>query len=107
MKRHIRMGPITYAKMIKLMLEGEYTCPQLAEMTGLGIKSIYWYTRELHREGAAHICRWGEDTKGRRFVKVYKIGWGIDIPRPIASDKERSRLYRLRKKARLAARLAT
>lgn len=102
MKKQIRMGAISYAKMVKLMIEGQYTCPQLAEMTGLGMKCIYHYTRELHREGAAHICDWGQDTKGRSFVKVYKIGWGIDVPRPIISDKDRSRLYRLRKKARMA-----
>lgn len=101
MRRQIRMGPISYAKMIKLMLEGEYTCSELSKLTGLGIKSIYHYTRELHREGAAHICDWNQDSKGRNFAKVYKIGWGIDIPRRVMSVKERSRLYRMRKKAGL------
>ena len=49
---------ITQAHLIKLLLEGDYTCQELADETGLHYVTVLQYTRELYRAGAAYIVRW-------------------------------------------------
>lgn len=94
----IKMGAISYAKMIKAMLPGDKTCQELAEITGLHYVTVLQYTRELHREGAAHIVAWEKDRMHRDSLKIYKIGTGFDAKRFRLSDRERQRRYRERQK---------
>ena len=97
-KRIVKINAILQAKLIKLLLEGTYTCQELAEMTGLHYVTVLQYTRELHREGAAHICGWHEDQQGRQLIKIYKIGAGKDVKRKRLTMYERQVRYRARKK---------
>ena len=97
-QRQIKMGAISYAKMIRLMLEGEYSCEELANVTGLHYVTVLQYTRELHRAGAVHISEWRKDRLGRDNVKIYKIGRSFDMPRFRMSGAERQRRYKARKK---------
>ena len=80
-KRVIKINAITQAQLIKYMLDGTYTCIELAEHTGLHYVTVLQYTRELHRAGAAHINSWEKDARGRDSIKVYKIGEGKDAKR--------------------------
>lgn len=73
-KRLIKINAITQANLIKLLIEGIYTCQELADETGLHYVTVLQYTRELHRAGAAYICRWEKDRRGRDMKKIYKIG---------------------------------
>ena len=98
-QRVIKMGAISYAKMIRLMLEGEYSCEELADLTGLHYVTVLQYTRELHLAGAAHISEWRKDRLDRDNVRIYKIGHSFDMPRFRLSHKERQRRYKARKKA--------
>lgn len=100
-QRQIKMGAISYAKMVRLLLEGEYSCLELAELTGLHYVTVLQYTRELHRAGAAHISEWRKDKLDRDNVKIYKIGHSFDMKRARVSDREKARRYRVRKKAGL------
>jgi transcriptional regulator with XRE-family HTH domain len=98
MKRTIRkINAITQAQLIKLMLEGIYTCEQLAEETGLHVVTVYQYTRELHRFGAAHISSWEKDARGRDIIKVYKLGEGRDARRQRMTAAERQAVSRQKK----------
>lgn len=97
-KRMIKINAILQAQLIKLLLEGTYTCAELAEMTGLHYVTVLQYTRELHRAGAAHIAEWEKDWRGRDLAKIYKLGAGKDKPRQKKTQAERQIAYRAKKK---------
>jgi predicted ArsR family transcriptional regulator len=93
-KRVIKVNAITQAQLIKLLLEGTYTCVELAEMTGLHYVTVLQYTRELHRAGAAHICAWEKDVRGRDILKIYKLGAGRDAKRQRMTEAQKQARYR-------------
>ena len=97
-KRMIKINAILQAQLIKLLLEGTYTCQELANMTGLHYVTVLQYTRELHRAGAAHISGWEKDQRGRDLSKIYKLGVGKDKPRHKFTQAERQIAYRAKKK---------
>jgi len=97
-KRQIKINAITQAHLIKLLLEGTYTCQELANETGLHYVTVLQYTRELHRAGAAHISGWEKDPRGRDLAKIYKLGEGNDKRRHRKSDAEKQVAYRAKKK---------
>lgn len=99
-KRVVKMSAITQAHLVKLLLDGVYTCPELAQETGLHYVTVLQYCRELHRAGAAHICDWGLDSFGRDALKIYKIGAGKDRPRRSLSRAEIAKRYRAKRQAR-------
>lgn len=97
-KRIIKINAITQAKLIRLLLEGAYTCQELADETGLHYVTVLHYTRELHRAGAAHIASWDKDLRGRDLVKIYKLGVGKDAKRQKKTQAERQAAYRTKQK---------
>ena len=97
-KRQIKINAILQAQLIKLLMEGTYTCQELADETGLHYVTVLQYTRELHRIGAAHISGWEKDLRGRDLAKIYKLGEGRDKPRQRKTQAERQRAYRTKKK---------
>jgi predicted ArsR family transcriptional regulator len=98
-KRIIKVNAITQAQLIKLLLEGTYTCVELAEMTGLHYVTVLQYTRELHRAGAAHICAWEKDARGRDILKIYKLGAGKDAKRQRMTEAQKQARYRAKMQA--------
>lgn len=107
-RRVIKINAITQAQLIKLLLDGVYTCHELAEQTGLHYVTVLQYTRELHLVGAAHICAWDKDIKGRDAIKIYKLGEGKDARRKKMSSaqrqaKSRQKKFKLEMMQRMAA----
>lgn len=98
-KRIIKINAITQAHLIKLLLEGTYTCAELAEMTGLHYVTVLQYTRELYRAKAVHIADWGPDSRGQAKIKIYKIGRAKDAKRPRLSEGEKQARYRAKMQA--------
>jgi hypothetical protein len=96
--RIVKINAYTQAVLIKHLLEGIYTCEELAEHTGLHYVTVLHYTRELHRVGAAHISSWDKDARGRDIIKVYKLGPGKDAKRDKLTLAERQLRYRTKKK---------
>lgn len=94
-----KINAITQAQLIKLLLEGIYTCQQLADETGLHYVTVLQYTRELHRFGAAHISSWEKDSRGRDILKVYKLGEGKDAKRQRMTAAQRQARTRDKKRA--------
>lgn len=86
------------ANLIKLLLEGTYSCAELAEETGLHYVTVLEYTRELHRAKAAHICMWEKDNRGRDLTKIYKLGEGRDAKRSRMTPAQRQQRLRDKKK---------
>ena len=97
-KRQIKINTITQAQLIKLLLEGIYSCRELAEHSGLHYVTVLQYTRELHRVGAAHISSWEKDDRGRDVIKVYKLGAGKDAKRQRMTQAERQQKQRVKKR---------
>ena len=100
--KHVRIKKInafTQARLIRLLLEGTYTCAELAEETGLHYVTVLDYTRELHRARAAFICAWEKDNRGRDATKIYKVGIGKDVARQSMTSAERTARYRAKKRA--------
>ncbi len=94
-----KINAITQAQLIKLLIEGVYTCQQLADETGLHYVTVLQYTRELHRFGAAHISSWEKDSRGRDILKVYKLGAGKDAKRQRMTAAQRQARTRDKKRA--------
>jgi hypothetical protein len=92
--KQIKMGAISYALMLKHMMEGVYTCQELAEFTGLHLITVYQYTREICAAGAAHICHYEPDARGRHNIKVYKLGAGKNAKKPKMTVNERMAKHR-------------
>ena len=88
-RKCVKVNAMSYAILVKHMLDGIYTCQELAEMTGLHLTTVYQYSRELHIAGAAHIARFEPDARGRHNVKVFAIGVGKDAKRPRMTAVER------------------
>lgn len=88
-KKIIKINAICQAQLIKLLFDGVYTCHELAEQTGLHYVTVLHYTRELHAAGAAYICAWEKDGRGRDVIKIYKIGEGRDAKRKKMTPAER------------------
>ena len=98
-KRIIKINAITQAHLIKLLLDGQFNCQELAAETGLHYVTVLQYTRELHRAGAAYICRWEKDRRGRDIKKIYKIGEGQDARRKKITGQQRQANCRAREAA--------
>lgn len=96
-RRLVKINAITQALLIKLLLDGDRTCAELAEETGLHYVTVLYYTRELHRAKAAHICRWDKDARGRDLVKIYKIGHAKDAKREKLTGAQRQQRARNRR----------
>lgn len=95
----MKINAYSQAQMIKLLLEGTHTCMELAEATGLHYVTVLQYTRELRRAGAARICAWEKDSRGRDIIKVYTLGAGKDAQRERLTGAERQERVRAKKKA--------
>lgn len=99
--RVVKLNAVSQAQLIKFMFEGSYNCKELAELTGLHYVTVLQYTRELHEAGAAHICMWDKDARGRDAIKIYKLGPGKDKKREKMTDAERQAKYREKLKQKL------
>jgi len=97
--KQIKVNAMAYGQLIKFMLEGIYTCEELAEMTGLHYVTVLHYTRELHRAKACFIASWEKDSRGRDAVKIYKIGQAKDAKRERMTASERQARLRQKRKA--------
>jgi predicted ArsR family transcriptional regulator len=94
MRTIVKVNAMSYAIMLKNMMEGDHSCFELAEITGLHVLTIYQYCRELHKQGVIHICRYEPNERGRHTIKVYKLGQGKDAKRIRMSGLERQAKHR-------------
>ena len=103
MKRQIiKVSAITYARLIEAMIDGDLTCRELAEETGLHYVTVLQYVRELHKVGAVHVAYYELDNRGRATTRVFKLGRGKDAKRaPKTSAQRQQQSRKLRREAKL------
>lgn len=87
---------MSFAKLVKLLDERPRSKPQLAELTGLHVWTVRHYVDALHKEGMAHIVRWGKDSLGRDVTAFYSLGFGVDRPRAAKTGAQKARERRQR-----------
>ena len=99
------MGAVLYGRMVEMMLDGTFSCKEIAQETGLHYVTVLEYARELYRAGACHIAHWDKDSHGRDLIKIYKIGKGRDAKRSALTPAERQARVRAKDKAIAAVNL--
>ncbi len=92
-----KVNALTYAQLVKYLLEERHSCIELADLTGLHYVTVLDYTRAMYRAGALHIGAWGIDKRGRATLKIYYVGRGKDakrqqLPGAIRSAKHRAKV---------------
>lgn len=89
-----KINALTYAQLIKYLLEGGHSCTELAEHTGLHYVTVLNYTRAMYRAGVLHIAAWETDSRNRAVIKIYAIGNKRDAVRPKMSVAQRAEFHR-------------
>ena len=71
-----------YVSLLAHLTEGAVSAQDLSDLTGLHVETTRAFVKEMHKRGLVHIAQW--DTRLNRRIKLpmYKLGEGIDKPRP-------------------------
>lgn len=106
-KRPNRIGAITQAKFVRLLMAGDSTVLEIAEETGMHPETARRYIRALRSEDAIYIHRYGPDRRGLYCAAVYKIKIGdeADARKPTREAAHLRRLYQRRLSTDKARRL--
>lgn len=78
----IRMQPILYARMLVMMRDDPCTVADLVEETGLHIKTVREFTRQMHQHRIISVASWVIVPLSRTRVPVFKLGDDRDAKRP-------------------------
>ncbi|MFM7011482.1 MAG: hypothetical protein ACKO0Z_19495 [Betaproteobacteria bacterium] len=97
-RRTHKVNAMSFSILCRLLMEGTRTCQELAHDTGLHVLTIYDWTRTMHRHGVIHVCMW--EGEGRASQRIFKLGFGLDAPRPMKSRTQSQIDYRAKKRAK-------
>lgn len=73
-RRGVRSHHVATALLFRHLLDGELTCKELAESSGLHYQTVLEVCAELHTQGVIFVSHWQKN--GRHPMKVYKVGAG-------------------------------
>ena len=106
-KRFRRLSSMTFAKMMRLLLQPEGVTAQEIEVeTGLGLRTIKSALLYLNKEGVIYRCGWAEDAIGRRnTLETFTLGDKPNVKRPPPSlrTERRSRMKEAKRMLNLMA----
>jgi DNA-binding IclR family transcriptional regulator len=71
-----------YVAMLAHLTEGAVSAQDLSELTGLHIETTREFLKEMHKRKLVHIAQWDVRLNRRIKLPMYKLGEGIDKPRP-------------------------
>jgi hypothetical protein len=97
-RRFTKINALSYAILLKNLMEGTMDCQELADATGLHVLTVYDYTKAMYKQGAIHICAWEHDRLGRCNVRIYMLGKGRDAIKTTKSRSQVSADWRTRQK---------
>jgi predicted ArsR family transcriptional regulator len=104
----MRIGPYSFAGLIKLLMADGHTLKELAEETGLHYVTVRDWMTEFKRQKIVYVSAWVEDAAGRRGVRQYRFGEQPDKTRPRRqSGAERQRTYKARRALRQMPNIVT
>lgn len=99
LKKPVRLGALSMAKVISALLEGPCSVLELMGLSGLSANTVHEYMRALRKEGVVHIGAWEKDSTGRESLRIFQFGPGKDVPRRKKSKAQIAKECRQRKKA--------
>lgn len=94
----VKINALTYAILLRELIDGDKNCHELAEASGLHIQTVYDHTKEMYKQGVIHVHDWETDTKGRCSVRIYMLRPGKDAKKYTKSRQQVSADYRTRQK---------
>jgi predicted ArsR family transcriptional regulator len=100
-----RIGHLTLAKTLKLLLDGPATAQEIAEVTGIHLRTAQEWFRALKAEDCVHVTAWHPDSLGRDSIPVWKLGKGADKHKQTLGNRESARRYRARLKLKARDRM--
>ena len=103
--RAVRLGPLSVAKIMRALLDGPCSMPELQHSSGLSSNTLHGYMRALRKEGVVHISGWEKDATGRDSLRVFKLGPGKDAPRRRKPKAQVARECRKRKQEAMMLKL--
>ena len=103
--RAVRLGPLSVAKIMRALLDGPCSMPELQHTSGLSMNTLHGYMRALRKEGVVHISGWEKDATGRDSLRVFKLGAGKDAPRRRKPKAQVARECRKRKQEAMLLKL--
>jgi hypothetical protein len=106
-RKMAKVNAVTAWRLIELLMDGTHTIQQLADETGMHRITVEKWLRAGRNAGILYVDHWETDVRGRRILRVLRLGRGKDAKCPKLTDAEKAQRYRDRKKAhRMAAVLA-
>ena len=94
----MRVNQTCYAVVIKRLIENDATIADLAEVSGLHYKTVELMMRTFKSHGLVHISDYLQDLRGRDLFIVYRWGQGKDKKKFRIPSKEKTKIWRERKK---------
>jgi hypothetical protein len=97
-----RINPTAYAKMVVALMRAPQSLYDLEKVTGLHEWTLRYYVKALVLHKAAHIAGWLPDSKDRDVTPLYRLGFGVNVPRrhKTGAQKMRERRAALREQAK-------
>jgi len=88
-----------YVAMLAHLTEGAVSAQDLSDLTGLHIETTREFLKEMHKRKLVHIAQWDVRLNRRIKLPMYKLGEGIDRPKPARLPAiEVTRRYREKQK---------
>ena len=88
-----------YVALLAHLNEGAVSAQDLTDLTGLHIETTREFLKEMHKRKLVHIAQWDVRLNRRIKLPMYKLGEGIDRPKPARLPSiEVTRRYRERQK---------
>lgn len=75
----------TRRSLAKLLIDldsGVCSTNQLADRNNLSYEAVREFINDLREVKFVHVADWRTDSMGRRSIKLWKLGYGEDAPKP-------------------------
>lgn len=97
--KQIRCTPELAQRMKSALMARPHSMADLRAITGLSEFAVRRWLKTMRAVDVVHVCRWGEDERGRAVTPIYTWGAGPDaVRRQPATAAERMAATRARRK---------
>lgn len=97
------LNAVTYSRMLRLLVDGEYTRHELAKETGLHTETTCRYVKEMHKRKLVYVCGWKRNRVNGNWAPVYtfSVEETADASKPPIQGRQiNERNYRAKLKER-------
>lgn len=89
-----KFSMIHAVNLVSLIQEHPYTAHQLAEKTGLHLRTVYDFCNVGKMKRLLHIIGWEPDALGRDCIPIFAWGYAVNATRTKLTPAERAKRYR-------------